>query len=129
MGIPTGGGARERFFFDADSGLLLRYQYAVTTPLGNYPSETDYSDYKSVGGLNLPFTVREAQPQESHTIHYTDVRLNVKVDDSKFQKPAPKPGATPPAGGERSDVSVDIGFSAVPHRQSPVVAGPPRFPT
>ncbi len=98
MGIPKEGGARERLFFDADTGLLLRYQYAVTTALGNYPSETDYSDYKSVGGLNLPFTVREAEPMESHTVHYTDIQLNVKVDDSIFQKPAPKPGA-PPSGG------------------------------
>ena len=101
MGIPTGGGSRERLFFDADTGLLLRYQFAVTTPLGNYPSETDYSDYKSVGGLNLPFTVREAEPEESHTVHYTDIQLNVKVDESKFQKPAPKPGAAPPAGAEQ----------------------------
>ncbi len=97
MGIPAGGGAREGLYFDADSGLLLRYQFAVTTPLGNYPSETDYSDYKSVGGLNLPFTVREAQPSESHTVHYTDIQLNVKVDESKFQKPAPKPGTPPPS--------------------------------
>ena len=99
MGIPKGGGSRERLFFDVDSGLLLRYQFAVTTPLGNYPSETDFSDYKSAGGLNLPFTVREAEPEESHAIHYTDIQLNVKVDDSIFQKPAPKPGA-PPAGDQ-----------------------------
>jgi outer membrane lipoprotein-sorting protein len=97
MGIPAGGGAREQLYFDADTGLLLRYQFAVTTPLGNYPSETDFSDYKSVDGLNLPFTVRAAQPSESHTVHYTDIQLNVKVDESKFQKPAPKPGTPPPS--------------------------------
>jgi outer membrane lipoprotein-sorting protein len=97
MGIPAGGGARERLYFDSDSGLLVRYQFVVPTPLGNYPFETDYADYKSVGGLNVPFTVREAQPSESNTAHFTDVQINVKADESKFQKPAPKPGTPPPS--------------------------------
>jgi len=99
-GIPAGGGPPERMYFDQNSGLLLRYQFIVRTPLGNYPFETDFSDYKMTGGVNLAFTVRQAQPSQSETDHFTDIEVNATVDDSKFQKPAPPPGTAPPTTQE-----------------------------
>jgi outer membrane lipoprotein-sorting protein len=104
IGVPADGGPRERLLFDADSGLLLRYVYAAPSPLGNNPMEVDFSDYRDAGGgLKVPFTVRSATADASLTVHFSQIQINVPVDDSKFAKPAsivapaPAPGsATPP---------------------------------
>jgi outer membrane lipoprotein-sorting protein len=99
MGVPADGGPRERLLFDIDSGLLLRYVFAAPSPIGNNPVEADFSDYRAVGGLKLPFTVRTATPDAALTVHFSQIQINVPADDSKFAKPAtaPAPAATPPA--------------------------------
>jgi hypothetical protein len=103
VGVPAGGGPRERLLFDTDSGLLLRYAYVAPSPIGNNPMEVDFSDYRDAGGgLKLPFTVRSATPDAALTVHYSQIQLNVPVDDNKFAKPpsiaVPAPvSATPPA--------------------------------
>ena len=103
IGVPAGGGPRERLLFDADSGLLLRYVFVAPSPIGNNPIQADFSDYRDAGGgLKLPFTVRTATADAALTVRFTQIQLNVPVDDNKFAKPAsvsaPAPdSATPPA--------------------------------
>jgi hypothetical protein len=105
IGVPAGGGPRERLLFDADSGLLLRYAFVAPSPLGNNPIQADFSDYRDAGGgLKLPFTVRTATPNAALTVHLSQIQINVPVDDGKFAKPesvmAPTPApdsSTPPA--------------------------------
>ena len=101
IGVPAGGGPRERLLFDADSGLLLRYVYTTPSPLGNNPMEVDFSDYRDAGGgLKVPFTVRSATAGGALTVHFSQIQINVPVDDSKFAKPAsiapPAPVSTTP---------------------------------
>ncbi|MGC1186731.1 MAG: c-type cytochrome, partial [Candidatus Acidiferrales bacterium] len=109
VGVPAGGGPRERLLFDADSGLLLRYLFVAPSPLGNNPVESDFSDYRDAGnGLKLPFTVRLATPNSDLTVHFSKIQINVPADEGKFAKPmssaapasAPAP-ATPPAKQQR----------------------------
>jgi photosynthetic reaction center cytochrome c subunit len=101
LAAPMGGGPRERLLFDADTGLLLRYMYTAPSPLGNNPIEADFSDYRDAGnGVKLPYTVRSATAGTSLTMNFSQIQLNVPVDESKFAKPvsAPMPApATPPA--------------------------------
>jgi photosynthetic reaction center cytochrome c subunit len=88
IGVPAGGGPRERLLFDADSGLLLRYAFVAPSPLGNNPIQADFSDYRDAGGgLKLPFTVRTATPNAALTVHFSQIQINVPVDDGKFAKP------------------------------------------
>ncbi|MGH9416100.1 MAG: c-type cytochrome [Terriglobales bacterium] len=49
---PQGGG---RYYFDTQSGLLLRYVTSTPTFLGSLPLQVDYSDYRDVNGVKLPF--------------------------------------------------------------------------
>jgi hypothetical protein len=74
--------------FDADSGFLLRYAFVAPSPLGNNPIQADFSDYRDAGGgLKLPFTVRTATPNAALTVHFSQIQINVPVDDGKFAKP------------------------------------------
>jgi len=89
---------RMRLYFDAVSGLLLRRTTTMPTIIGIIPDQIDLEDYREVDGLKFPFTARAAilevgNPTSSRT--FTELKLNVPVDESKFNMPpAPKP-ATP----------------------------------
>ncbi|HEY7405457.1 MAG TPA: c-type cytochrome [Candidatus Angelobacter sp.] len=80
-----------RFFFDKESGLLLRTVRYSETPLGRNPTQVDYTDYRSEGGVKIPFQWTVARPLGRFTIKVSDVQQNVPVDDAKFHKPPATP--------------------------------------
>ena len=88
---------RMRLYFDASSGLLLRRTTTMPTIVGIIPDQIDLEDYREADGLKFPFTARGAtlevgNPTSTRT--FTELKLNVPVDDSKFNMPpAPKPAA------------------------------------
>jgi hypothetical protein len=88
---------RERLFFDAETGLLLRRISYAETMIGMIPEQIDFEDYRDVDGVKLPFTVRvsSVEPGLVSTRKYTEIKLNVPVDDSKFNKPAAAKPTTP----------------------------------
>ncbi|HEU4415934.1 MAG TPA: c-type cytochrome [Candidatus Angelobacter sp.] len=79
-----------RFFFDQQSGLLLRTIRYADTPLGRNPTEVDYADYRDDGGVKVPHQWTVARPLGRFTIQVTELKQNVPVADSKFEKPAAK---------------------------------------
>jgi outer membrane lipoprotein-sorting protein len=89
---------RERLFFDAENGLLLRRVTYTETMIGTIPEQTDFEDYRDVEGVKMPFTVRLSaidvgNPVSTRT--FTEIKINVPVDDSKFNKPAAAKPSTP----------------------------------
>ncbi len=82
----------EQLSFDRATGLLLR-RLIITTGerLMNLPEQIDYSNYRDVSGLKVPFTVRHATWNAVTTENFADVKINAPVDDAVFAKPAPKP--------------------------------------
>jgi photosynthetic reaction center cytochrome c subunit len=84
---------RERLYFDAQTGLLVRRVTNTPTMIGLIPEQVDFEDYKNVDGLMLPFTIRisSVDPNISSTRKFTEVKLNVPVDETKFNKPPAPP--------------------------------------
>jgi hypothetical protein len=89
----------DRFYFDKDSGLLVRFYTRIESALGDLPQETSYEDYRAVGGVKVPFTVRVAGIQNTSVYKWDKIDANASVDDSKFAKPNITPQAPPPGGG------------------------------
>jgi len=85
------GGGQVRFYFDKDSGLLLRISVRIESPLGALPEETSFSDYKDVNGVKIPFTVLVAHADGPTIYRWDQIQANISVDDSRFNKPASKP--------------------------------------
>jgi hypothetical protein len=92
-------GRGERLYFDAQSGLLRRRISSISTMVGVIPEQVDYEDYRDVDGLKLPFTIRINTIDSffSSTRKFTEIKLNLPVDEMKFKKPAapPSPATTP----------------------------------
>ena len=77
---------RERLYFDASSGLLVRRIAATPTVLGFFQYQVDYKDYKDFGGVKLPTTIRYAMPNISWTRKVLEVKNNAAIDDKKFNQ-------------------------------------------
>jgi hypothetical protein len=63
--------------FDAQSGLLRRQTLNRPTFLGPDPEQTDYDDYRDVGGVKVPFLVKTSYVDDNHlgvTRKLTEVR-------------------------------------------------------
>lgn len=84
------GGGQVRFFFDKQSGLLLRVSERIESPLGALPQDTDYSDYRDVSGVKLPFGILVAHAEGPTIYKWEQIQANVPVDDGRFEKPAAK---------------------------------------
>ena len=91
-------GKGERLYFDAQTGLLVRRITSTTTIVGLIPEQVDYEDYREVDGMKVPFTIRITAIDSfwSSTRKFTEIKLNVPVDETKFNKPpTPAPVVTP----------------------------------
>jgi hypothetical protein len=83
-------GATERWYFSAQSGLLLRSEMPYVNDDGQSVLQTTYEDYREVDGIKFPFVWRKACPDYDYEIRFTTIQNNVPVDDAKFEKPAAK---------------------------------------
>jgi photosynthetic reaction center cytochrome c subunit len=86
-----------KLYFDKESGLLLREMRYAQTPVGRYPTQVDYADFREADGVKVPFRWTIARPGNSFTIQVSEIQQNVPVDDSKFAKPAAPPEQKPPS--------------------------------
>jgi photosynthetic reaction center cytochrome c subunit len=80
-----------RFYFDQQSGLLVRMLRYAETALGLNPTQIDYSDYRDQDGVKIPFRWAIARPGGRFTIQVEQIQQNVPVDDSKFVPPPSSP--------------------------------------
>ena len=78
----------ERLFFEVQSGLLIRRQWQAATYFGGLPNATDYDDYRKVGSVRLPFVIRKVRGGNIFLQTVSEYKLNVKIDDAQFKKPA-----------------------------------------
>ncbi len=90
--VVQGSGPRDllvTLYFDHESGLLLRMVRYAKSPIGRVPTMVDYSDYREVGGIKMPFRMTFAWLNGRDAIRLNDVRTNVPIDPVMFGKPAP----------------------------------------
>jgi len=80
-----------RYSFDADKGVLLRRIVYYDSPLGRIPEQTDFDDYRDVGGLKIPFLVRAAlvDPWSGGTLQAETLQIDVAAEAKDFEKPNP----------------------------------------
>jgi len=80
------------FYFD-ESGLLVRVVRFVDTAVGRVPTQIDYSDYREVSGVKMPFKWTVTWTNGQSTTELSEMQGNVSIDAARFARPAP---ARPP---------------------------------
>jgi hypothetical protein len=79
----------ERFYFDSQTGLLLRKMTVQKTMLMPFPEQVDFEDYRDVDGVKVPFTIRYSaiDTYDSWTRTFTEIKRNAVLSDSLFATP------------------------------------------
>jgi outer membrane lipoprotein-sorting protein len=76
-------------YFDQQTGLLTRTVRFSPSPIGRVPTQVDYSDYRDVNGVKMPFKFVFSWLDGRDTIELSQIQLNTPIDASKFGKPNP----------------------------------------
>jgi hypothetical protein len=84
----TAGGGTATLCFDAESGLLVRLVRFSESPVGRLVTQVDYSDYRDVSGVKMPFKWTVSWLDGRSIFELMDVRPNVAIDPAKFAKPS-----------------------------------------
>jgi hypothetical protein len=86
-GKPAKGPA-EKLLFDAQTGLLLRWDMVRRNPRrGNVFVKVSLDDYREVDGVKIPFNVRFAFESFELRLTIDQLQHNVPLDDAMFRKP------------------------------------------
>jgi hypothetical protein len=86
------GEAGAKLYFDSQSGLLVRQVRYVDTAVGVIPTQIDYSDYRTVAGVKMPFRRIVTWTDGRSTIELSQVQPNARIEAAKFATPAPPTG-------------------------------------
>ncbi len=85
----TADGLIVSLLFDQKTGLLTRSVRYTDSPVGKIPVQTDYSDYRDVNGLKMPFKFTMTWLDGRDNFEIAQIRPNVMVEAARFAKPAP----------------------------------------
>ncbi|PYU33755.1 MAG: c-type cytochrome [Acidobacteria bacterium] len=78
-----------KFYFDQQSGLLVRVVRYTNLPVGLNPTQIDFADYRDVSGVKVPFRWTVTWTDGRSVTELNQVQPNAAVDAAKFAKPAP----------------------------------------
>jgi photosynthetic reaction center cytochrome c subunit len=84
----SAGGAVATLYFDPDSGLLVRFVRFADSAVGRVPTLIDYSDYREVAGVKMPFRWTMSWLDGKENFELSEVQPNVAVDPARFAKPS-----------------------------------------
>jgi hypothetical protein len=84
----SGGLGTDKIYFDAQNGLVLRIVGQHHTMEGPATFTEDFSDFREVDGIKLPYTVHQESVSSTFTIKFTEIRHNEAIEDAAFANPA-----------------------------------------
>ena len=76
-------------YFDEETGLLTRLVRSTPSVVGRLPMQTDYSDYRDVAGVKIPFKWTTTWLDGRSNFELSEVQTNVAVDATRFARPGP----------------------------------------
>jgi outer membrane lipoprotein-sorting protein len=83
------GNAIVTLYFDEETGLLTRFVRSTPSPVGRLPVRIDYSDYRDVNGVKLPFKWTQTWLDGRSNFEVDSYQTNAAVDAARFNRPAP----------------------------------------
>jgi hypothetical protein len=91
-------------YYDTKTFLLLRMDIVAESPQATFSVESYLSDWRVVDGVKIPHVVKISSPVGDIVMRASEVKNNVKIDDSEFAKPAaPTKPAEPPTPGKPAE--------------------------
>lgn len=83
-----GGDTPDKFYFDTQTGLLLRLDAVVEGPQGRVVSETTFEDYREVDGVKVSYSSRGNFGSATVILRVEEIKHDAPLEDKIFAKPA-----------------------------------------
>jgi hypothetical protein len=83
----TASGGTVTLCFDMETGLLVRLIRFSASPVGRIVTRVDYSDYRDVAGVKMPFKWTVTWLDGRSTYELATVQPNVAIDAAQFARP------------------------------------------
>lgn len=80
-------GKPEIWFFEKDSGLLVRMSATLSTPLGELSTDVSLSAYRAVDGIQTPFTMTQNAMGQSIVMRFSRILYNADLPAGRFDPP------------------------------------------
>lgn len=80
-------GEAEKHYYGQESGLLLRMDVSIDTPMGTLPVEIYPSDYKKISGILLAYSTRVRLMGQDRVIKTESVKYDVEMPPDRFKLP------------------------------------------
>src|SRR3989475_311785 len=87
----TANGGTATLCFDLETGLLTRLVRVSSSLVGRVVTRVDYSDYREVAGVKIPFKWTVTWLDGRSTYELTSVEPNAAIDASRFARPPSAP--------------------------------------
>ena len=70
--------------------MLVKTIITINVPQLGGPIDqvVEFSDFRDVDGIKIPYVTKSSNPVQTVTATVTDVKHNTEIDDSSFTKPA-----------------------------------------
>jgi hypothetical protein len=81
------GGYPVKLYFDDETGLLVRQIRYTESPVGRNTGQIDYSDYRDVAGVKMPFKWVLLWQSGKNAVELTDVQPNAAITAARFAAP------------------------------------------
>jgi photosynthetic reaction center cytochrome c subunit len=75
-------------YFDDETALLSRVVTYVDSPVGLSPTQEDFSDYREVAGLKVPYKIVVTWLDGKSILQLSEIQPNAPVEASRFARPA-----------------------------------------
>jgi hypothetical protein len=69
---------------------VSRRRIPLATRLGFNPTQVDYSDYRTVSGVKMPFKTTTTWTDGQSVIALSELQANAPIDAARFAKPMPQ---------------------------------------
>ncbi len=83
MILPSG--TKWTQYYDVESGLKLKEQKYINSPMGLFQQEIIYEDYKEVEGLLYPFKIKQKIGTQSMEFTVSSIKINSGIADREFE--------------------------------------------
>ncbi len=81
-------GTYKTYFIDASSYLISKVKAKVEAMGQQMDVETKFTEYQDIDGMKMPKKIEASMPMGTMTTTMDEIKLNEKIDDSVFAKPA-----------------------------------------
>jgi hypothetical protein len=88
VALTTEGGDSETYYFEKDSGLLVKAERTMHSQMGDIPSSVMIGDYRDAGGVLHSFETVITVMGQKRKITYEKVETNIELPEGIFDLPA-----------------------------------------